>query len=450
MAGELWRQIGQIGKESISGTAVPATRKVYASTIHLTRDRAVHLHKAAVGRRDNTVDAKLRGVVAGGTFDQAMSADEFVELCLACVQGGVTPTQIQGAVAPATPGAGTPSASGGVLQTGNYFYGYTIVPLNGLGAESMPAYESVATAVTGPTGSITTASITVPAGSIARLYLSTLGGATTTAKFTGVTLAATGTAVLTAVPATTQPLPPATQNSGAYTWVFKPSGTLDTQTWEYYDGAVAWQQRGVLIDELKMAGVIDADNQITATLFGRDQVQMLSGVTGSIADRTPDFFEGWEARVYIDNFGATPGTTVIPSTIVTYDVDIKANLQRKYFADNTPATGNIVTGEIDMSMDLLLEADAFAVAEYNFREASPAAPQKRIVRLELGNNIIVPGQNTLTKKVMFDMPGSWSAIDLSQENAMTKVWRFHFDSIYDPTNAYSLSVTAQNGRSAAY
>lgn len=92
MAGELWRSTAEVGKEVTYGTAVVATRQVYWNNLVPIYTREPRLHRFAVGNRQNVRANTLGPAVAGFTFDQAMSADEIIELLLACIAGGITPT----------------------------------------------------------------------------------------------------------------------------------------------------------------------------------------------------------------------------------------------------------------------------------------------------------------------------------------------------------------------
>lgn len=97
MPGELWREVLQIGKESVPGTGAVATRKGYCRNVSFTRARASRPQRFATGGRDN-VRAHTQGPVeAGGSVVLPVSADELIEFLLMGVQGGVTPVATSGA-----------------------------------------------------------------------------------------------------------------------------------------------------------------------------------------------------------------------------------------------------------------------------------------------------------------------------------------------------------------
>lgn len=99
MAGELWRQTFQIGKETTPGTTVAATRIMYFKPdSKLSREREPRPHRFATASRDNVRAFTLGPVVVGGTLAMPLSASEIIELLLMGIKGAVTPT---------TPGGGT-------------------------------------------------------------------------------------------------------------------------------------------------------------------------------------------------------------------------------------------------------------------------------------------------------------------------------------------------------
>lgn len=232
--------------------------------------------------------------------------------------------------------------------------------------------------------------------------------------------------------------------TGHYTWTFAPTATLDSQTWEWFDGYRNWQQRGVLVDQLKLTGDVKADAMVEATLFGRELAQV-AGTTG-LTVRTPSLVEGWEAQVYIDNIGATPGTTNIPGTLTKWDLTVSNKATRKYFADNTTATGAVVLGELDIKATFNLEGDAAAFTEYGNWDAVT----ERLVQLKLGNNGANIGTSTTKPQVKINMPGAWAAVDLTPEEDGTKVYKFSFEYVYDVVNLYGIEFVLENARAAAY
>jgi hypothetical protein len=54
------------------------------------------------------------------------------------------------------------------------------------------------------------------------------------------------------------------------------------------------------------------------------------------------------------------------------------------------------------------------------------------------------------RAVRLDLPGAWSTVDLTQEDAGTRVYEFGLQALYDTVNAFSAQVTAINTRTAVW
>lgn len=226
-------------------------------------------------------------------------------------------------------------------------------------------------------------------------------------------------------------------------WTFVPGTSLDALTVEWYDGARGWEAAGSHGTKLKIAGSVRDDTLVTCDVFGRSQVQ--ATITPALADRTPDFIEGWETKLYIDAFGGTPGTTVVAGTLINWNIEIDNQLARKFWADNSNSTGGVVMGELAISAKLLFEAaPAVALTEFNNWDAAT----KRLVRVEFGQNEVISGADK--KFVTVDLPGAWDAVDLGGTDEGTRAYEMSLQYIYDPTNAFGLQIRAQNARTAAY
>lgn len=227
-------------------------------------------------------------------------------------------------------------------------------------------------------------------------------------------------------------------------WVFKPSNTLDSLTFEYNDGATAWRGAGVRANQLTIEGDVEGENWLTCELMGLSRTA--AALTGSPADRVPDSLEGWQAKIYIDAFGGTPGTTVQANAMINWRVIINNNMTRKYFADNTRNPNALVNGALDINAEITFEASSAVAASQLTNWDTDVA---RMVRLEfLGpTNGIETGYNRF---VTIDIPGNWNMPDFLGENNGTRVYTFNLQYKYDPTNTWALQVRAQNARATPY
>ncbi len=239
--------------------------------------------------------------------------------------------------------------------------------------------------------------------------------------------------------------PDAGPNPTVYLWTFKPGTSFKSGSIQWQDGANAWQASGVMVNTLKIAGNANGPNEVTAGIFGKDLVA--GSMTGSLAERLPDFVEGWETKLWVDALGATPGTTQLSGLLVNWDVNLGNNLGRKYFAANSNTLGAVAIGELLADATLTFEAsnedgiDAFEDWD---------GTVGKLVRLDFGNNVIIGAGGTLKKFVTIDLPGYWSAIDLGQVDAMTRVYQLKLEAVYDVTNTFMAQIRCQNLRATAW
>lgn len=159
-------------------------------------------------------------------------------------------------------------------------------------------------------------------------------------------------------------------------WTFTPAETLEAATVEWQDGARSWQASGVHGNKLTISGAVNGENTCTVELFGR--AMGLEDMTAALPERLPQFSEGWQTKLFVDAFGATPGTTQVTGTLINWEVEIDNALARKYFAECTLDAGAIPVGELGITAKLTYEAaSAAAAAEF----ANWDGMVKRLIRL---------------------------------------------------------------------
>lgn len=221
-------------------------------------------------------------------------------------------------------------------------------------------------------------------------------------------------------------------------WTFKPSSSaspLDSMTVEWHDGARVWQGAGYYGGRLRLQGTVVGDNMVNCDMFGSNVVA--GALTGTLAHRTPGIIEGWETQFFITSFGGTPGAGPQAAMLLGWDITIDNQLGRKYFANNTVATGAITTGEMEITAQLTVEASA---AQSATEFTNWGTPTGRLVRILWGT----------TNTVSIDLPGYWNAFDLGQTDAGTRAYRLTLQYVYDPTNAFGVQFLVTNGRTTAW
>lgn len=324
--GETWRGMLAAGGETVYGTPVAATRRLYYREPTLTRERAPREHRYMTGNRANNMSQTLGPVVVGGQAVIEASADEFVEVCLTGVKGGMTAV--------------------------------------GLG-------------------------------------------------------------------------------SGAYQWDFQPgNGPLDSATYEYNDGAEQWRAYGIYINTITLEGTPEGENLATLEYFGLEKE--LFGSPANPITRVPYIHEGWETLAYIDGFG-TYGSTLIQHAVTMWRVAFNNNLGRKYFADNTLATGKVTVGRVDVTGEIGLEmSEAIAATEY----ANWDAQTKRSIMLSFGNNSVIGGG--IERHIDLTVHGAWTSADTNQEGAGTREMRMGIGGVFEPTSGDVIHWRLVNGRATAW
>lgn len=227
-------------------------------------------------------------------------------------------------------------------------------------------------------------------------------------------------------------------------WTFTPGTALDSLTMEWADGARSWVGAGIYGNQMTIAGAVNAENTVTFDLFGTSRAAITPSTMP--ADRAFSFLQGWQAKLYIDALGGTPGTTNVPLTMIDWNVVFNNNAQRHYFADNTKAAGEITVGELEVTASITFRAaSAQALTEYTNWDTDAS----RLVRLEFlgAANDIESGQ---TSKVTIDLPGKWSTPNLAGDSDGIRAYSFDFNGSYDSVNGYGFQIRALNSRTVAW
>lgn len=434
IAGEKWLQVAQVGKETVEGTAVVATRRLYVMG-NFTRERAQNFVKFATGTRDNQRDAKNRTVSASAKLEQPLIVDDFVEWMLAAVKGGITPATALGE----SDWVATPS---NVLdsQTLEFFDGEWPWQLRGAKIDEIK--------LSGGAGKDTKVEITywgreliintlAGTGGVAEVQSVVATGATAgnfNLTFLGQT---TGNIAWNAIAATVQTALQALPSIG--------SGNVTCSGGPLPATPVVITFAGSLAKVATLPLLVVGGTPLTTAPAVTSRTTAGVGNT-PLTDRVPNVIEGWEALLYADPYGGTAGTTLISNTLIEWDLTIKNNLARKYFLDNTTAVGTVPLGELDVTASFLFEANALGLGEYYHWDQA----DKRLLRLALGNNGAVIGTSAKRPALFIDLPCAFSAMDLTPEDQNTKVYKASARYVYDVTNAFGIKFTAQTSRATAY
>lgn len=329
MAGELWREVVQVGKESSYGVDAAATRKLYLMNVKVDDKPESRPKEFATGSVDAVRAHTLGPSIVDGSAEVSMSADELLEW-LECMFGAATVS---------TPGGGTLSRD----------------------------------------------------------------------------------------------------------HTYKPSAASSSMVLERNDGAIARQALGVMVNQMKIAGSVEKDNQATFDFICSDLQD--AALTGSLTDRVPTFMEGWQTNFYLQAFGSAPPGSQISDALISWEVTVNRNLTRKRWAKNDRATHGLRAGKIAINASLTLEASASQTAT---ELANYLAQTKRVATLEF----LGPADEIETgfrRTVTINLPGSWSTRDYSGADNGTRVYQFGLQYVYEPTSlAAGLKIVCRNARTAAF
>lgn len=230
---------------------------------------------------------------------------------------------------------------------------------------------------------------------------------------------------------------------------YKPGSSVpESCTMQWDDAANPWRMTGVYVNTFSIAGSANGDNILSAELFAKGMTQLaLAPAASVLLDRNPNFYMGWESKIYLENLGGTPGTTNVPNTLINWTVNFSNQLDRKYTADNTNSMNKATIGELMVSAELLFEAsEAISLTEYNHWFNDDVSG--RLVRLEFGNNDIL--EAALKSFLTIDIPGKWQSFDLGQNDAGTRTYALTLGYKYDSVLAAGFQARLQNNRTVAW
>ncbi len=439
-SGQLWATRFQIGKETVAGTGVAATRVAYFNSDGvLTRTRAPREHRFAVGRRDNILDYTNGPIEAAGSVGMPMSASEILELLSITVQGSVTPTTPTGATNGRQwvfkPSSTTDSATlewddGARQWRGLGVKGNGLTIQGSVADTNMVTCDLFATdvALNALTGALTERVPTFIEGWQTLVYVDAYGSAPGKSQIPsflrnwnipfnnqlGRFYAAGNTL------ATNRITQGELQASGTFTIdAYSTQAATEFANWD------AGTKRVVRLEFLGTRGSIEASvNEVqTITMTGTPAggsvvINVLGQPVTIVFDSTSA-----QAKTAIDTALAVFGTgytvTVtggpLPGTPLTVTFD-GAGLAGRDIAQMTLTTNSLTGGTIPTA---------------TFGTTTPG---------------YYGGE-----KVTVDIPGAWTAVDLSGQNDNVRTYDLTFQSVYEPTTLASMiAYTCLNSRTALY
>jgi len=432
MPGELWRQKMQVGKEITYGTAVAATRIVYVDNPSLTREREGRPHAFATGTRERVRAHTLGPVMAAGQVTVPMSADELLEWLLISIQGNVTPSTPAGGTATRLwefePSTTLDSATIELDDGANVWEEYGVYGAKITISGSVSGENTVTIDLFGKdrvastlTGALSERTPTFMEGWETRLYADAFGGTALTTQLGGVLINWTIEIEL---------------NPGRK---YTADNTLAMNSVTIGEVLVTanltFEASSALVDT-EYANWDAETNRLVALEFGQNE-QIESSPTNEVQTLTEG--TAMTAGTFTLSFrGATTTALAFNATAATIQAALEAlpsigvgNVTVTGGGiDTSPATVTFVNQLGGLNVPQLTSNQASLTGTFTHATTTPGVGYKRAVQVIL--------------------PGAWTAVDTTGEDAGTRVYEFGLQTIYDTTNTYSLKVACYTSRTAAW
>jgi hypothetical protein len=230
--------------------------------------------------------------------------------------------------------------------------------------------------------------------------------------------------------------------TGAYTWTFEPGASLSSATLEFDSSGQVFIATGCVVDELSFSWAVNDPVSVSAAIIAKNISK--GSLTASLDDFTIRPIQGWEAQLFIGALGTDPfGGTAKSGTLISGEITIANNLQRRYFDDNTQALTRLNRGKRSVEASLVLDLNTTSITEYDNWEAGTEIT----LGIRLGNNRQA-GTNAANKhKVEFTLPGIWTAQSLGDSDDASTI-ELTLENVYNSTLENSLEIVVVNTRAS--
>lgn len=439
MAGEIWRAVAQVGKETVYGTGVAATRIVYVSGVPtLTRTRAPRPRQLATGNRYNQRAFTLGPSEVGGSVVIPMSASEMLEWLAITLQGNVSPTTPTGA----TNGRLYSYVGGGntidsaTLQVDDGarahravgVYGDSMTLAGNANGEASATFAlfGVERELNALTGSLTSRVPTITEGYETLVMLDAFGGTPGVAQIPSF-LQAWSIVYSNGL----QRKYLANNRNRMDRAVIAPMSlkaqlTVEAATAQAATELANWDATTKRLVSLRFG--FNAINAITGdTAVNEVQTGTISGSPGS----------GGIALVVL---GVTTGSVAYNATGAVAAAAIQTALQAAFGSDYTCSGSGGAGGPWAFTFTGALAGRNVPL----ITNGASTFDQGTVGWVET-----TPGYSA-NEGITLTIPGFWESVDIGQTDAGTRMYQLSLDYLYDPTNALAFGMTALCGRSAAW
>jgi hypothetical protein len=236
--------------------------------------------------------------------------------------------------------------------------------------------------------------------------------------------------------------PDATNHPSVRLWTFTPttttSGQHQTLTLEFGDDVKVWRATYCLVSELGISGKAGERLELSASLFGRSQLELPAGFTPGLPESPANIATMANTKLYVDNATGSYGATEVPGVIVSLEVSLKTGLAPVWTMGSLDfATHSEQRRELTITLRGLFN-NVWAAEWAQF-----AQDARRKLRLHIEGPTI---SGPYKRFVQIDAFGRWrevGALPPEAEEGMT-VMELTFKSEYDPVLGADFVIRVQN------
>lgn len=434
MAGELYTQSVQVGKQTSAQAAVPATRRVYVMDPSITRERESRPKAFATGDRQPVRAHRSGPAIVGGSVQSPVVADEILELLEATFGAGAvtTPSGATNArrhtYTPGDPSYLTIEHNDGARLwqgIGMRSNGMNLaLAVSGEATLTFPLFGIERQPLSAMTAGLPERTPPTTEGWETRFYVDALGGTPGTTRVDDVLAAADiafsnnlGRKYLAANKREASKLPAG---------VIGLTGSLRMEASEALALAeyLNWEADTYRLFRLEIGNndVIDA---------GTNEVQRIS-ISGSPTGGSFTITFGGETTAAIP-YNATAGQVLAALLALPGFV----------YGDLATSGGPFPGTPVDITFQGRYSGMNVAGLTTTDSLTGGSTPAT-------SGSTTTPGVAGFKKLVWFDVPIAYTGVDTAQEGEGTREYAFPWVAVYDPTLAASIKVTCQTSRTSAF
>lgn len=228
--------------------------------------------------------------------------------------------------------------------------------------------------------------------------------------------------------------------SGAYTYTFTPSQTVDnlkTATFEQVSDDTTNDSKVMaygICDKITISGVVGGSWDMSCDLFGKDLVAQAA--TAGITDRQVESIKTKLTKIYVGAAGAAVPATELVGTVYEFKVHVQNNMQRKYFIGGADTFQGMGRAHRTVEAEMVFELNASSATEY----ANWQALTGRTLRIE-ATGTDAGGGNAKTASIL--LPGVWASAEIGNRGT-NRIYTMKYTGVYNLALATDVKISVTN------